>query len=63
MRKDSITVSEAICTAKRMRPSLTVRQLATIFGTSKSAVHRMLQKYNGDACPAAEEHTKKIRAK
>jgi len=45
-RQDTITMHEAILVAKRTRPTLSVRQIAAIFGVGKSQVGRV-------ACPAA----------
>ena len=42
-RNDNITMHEAILTAKRTRPSLTVRKIAAIFGVGKSQVGRVLK--------------------
>jgi hypothetical protein len=42
-RHDTITLHEALVAAKRMRPSLTVRQVAAIFGVSKSQAGRVLK--------------------
>jgi hypothetical protein len=36
-RHDTITMHEAILAAKRSRPTLTVRQIAAIFGVGKRA--------------------------
>lgn len=42
-RQDTITMGEAIVTAKRTRPTLSVRQIAAIFGVGKSQVRRVLK--------------------
>lgn len=48
-RHDTITMHEAILTAKRTRPSLTVRKIAAIFGVGKSQWVACSRR----ACPAA----------
>jgi len=42
-RTDLITQTEAIIVATKTRPSLTVRQIASILGISKSTVGRVLK--------------------
>ena len=52
MRKQgTITMQEAIIAAKRSRPSLTVRKIASIFGVGKSQVGRVLKAALSRCCP------------
>lgn len=51
MGKDTVTKKEALVAAKKSRPSLTVRQIARIFGISKSAVGRILKEGMAKTCP------------
>jgi uncharacterized protein (DUF983 family) len=50
-RQDTVTMHEAILAAKKTRPTLTVRQIATIFGVCKSQVGRVLKDGLSRCCP------------
>jgi hypothetical protein len=57
-RHDTITMHEAILAAKRTRPTLTVRQIAAIFGVCKSQVGSRAQ---GGLVPLLLEVREEIR--
>jgi hypothetical protein len=51
MRRDTITMHEAVLASKRSRPTLTVRQIAAVFGVGKTQVGRVLKAGLSRCCP------------